>query len=236
MAKQMTGVHRVCMWFPSMTTSLIYKNALIYETLMRVLYGAGYEERYRAMADRVPSGATVTDLCCGPATLYHRYLKAKGVRYTGLDINAKFAADLSASGATGLQWDMMSNKPLPAADYVIMQASLYHFLPNPAPIVNRMRAAARDAVLIAEPIQNMANSSNPLFAWMGKKFTNPGTGEQAHRFNERLLDQFFIPYQEMGIVQASWLIAGGREKLYILSAERRDVVAAGAGKAKRVTT
>jgi hypothetical protein len=220
-----------------MTTSLIYKNALIYESLMRVLYGAGYEDRYRALADRIPSGATVTDLCCGPATLYHRYLKPKGVRYTGLDINPKFVTDLSASGATGLQWDMMSDTPFPAADYVVMQASLYHFLPNPAPIVNRMRAAARDAVLIAEPIQNLAGSSNPLLAWMGKKFTNPGTGEPAHRFNERLLDQFFIPYGEQGIIQASWLIGGGREKLYILSAERRDVVPVGAGtKAKRVTT
>jgi SAM-dependent methyltransferase len=173
------------------------------------------------MADRIPSGATVTDLCCGPGTLYHRYLKPKGIHYTGLDINPKFAADLSASGAIGLQWDMAEDRPFPAADYVMMQASLYHFLPNPAPIVNRMRAAARDTVLIAEPIRNMADSTNPLFAWMGKKFTNPGTGEQAHRFNERLLDQFFLPYIEQGAVRVALSIAGGREKLYILSPEER---------------
>lgn len=201
-----------------MTTSLIYKNALIYESLMMMLYGTAYVDRYRALADRIPAGTTVTDLCCGPATLFHRYLKPKGVRYTGLDINPKFAADLSASGGTGLRWDMTEDKPFPPADYVIMQASLYHFLPNPAPIVNRMRAAALEAVLIAEPIRNMADSPNPLFAWMGKKLTNPGTGEQAHRFNEALLDQFFMPYAQQGAVKDASLIAGGREKLYILSA------------------
>jgi hypothetical protein len=67
----------------------------------------------------------------------------------------------------------------------------------------------------------MADSTNPLFAWMGKKFTNPGTGEQAHRFNERLLDQFFLPYIEQGAVREALSIAGGREKLYILSPEER---------------
>jgi hypothetical protein len=202
-----------------MTTSLIYKNALIYESLMLVLYGPAYFDRYRELAELIPWGATVTDLCCGPATLFHRHLQQKQVRYTGLDINRKFTDDLAASGGTGIQWDMAQEKPLPEAEYVLMQASLYHFLPNPAVVVNRMLAAAQKKVIIAEPIRNMATSSNPLFAWMGQKLTNPGTGEQAHRFSERLLDQFFIPYQEQGLVEDARLIAGGREKLYVLSAQ-----------------
>lgn len=199
-----------------MSTSLIYKNALIYESLMLLLYGPAYFKRYAQMAALIPEGATVTDLCCGPATLFHRHLKAKQVNYTGLDINPTFASDLSTKGGTGLQWDMAENKPYPKADYVLMQASLYHFLPDPRPIVDRMLAAAGKQVIIAEPIRNMTDSSNPLFACLGRKFTNPGTGKQAHRFNETMLDLFFEPYRQAGYVETARLIAGGREKLYIL--------------------
>ena len=199
-----------------MSTSLIYQNALIYEALMLVLYGPGYFARYREIADLIPEGGTVTDLCCGPATLYHRHLKAKNVRYTGLDINARFTEALSAKGGQGMQWDMAQHKPFPPADYLVMQASLYHFLPDPRPVVERMLAAAKRQVIIAEPVRNLTDSPNPLLAWMGRTFTNPGTGEQAHRFNEMLLDRLFAPYAHAGYVESSRLIAGGREKLYIL--------------------
>ncbi len=199
-----------------MSTSLIYQNALLYEALMLVLYGPGYFARYREIADLIPEGSTVTDLCCGPATLYHRHLKAKNVRYTGLDINARFTEDLSAKGGRGMQWDMAQHKPFPPADYLVMQASLYHFLPDPRPIVEYMLAAANRQVIIAEPVRNLTDSPNPLLAWMGRTFTNPGTGEQAHRFNESLLDRLFEPYAHAGYVESSRLIAGGREKLYIL--------------------
>jgi hypothetical protein len=196
--------------------SLIYKNAFLYESLMLALYGAAYFERYRAIADLIPAGATVTDLCCGPATVFQRYLKAKGVQYTGLDINARFVGALTRNGGRGLQWDMHDGRPFPPADYVLMHASLYHFLPDPHPIVARMLAAANQKVLIAEPIRNMADSPVKALAWLAKKWTNAGTGEQAQRFDENRLDSFFEPYQAAGAVEAAMLMAGGREKLYIL--------------------
>src|SRR6266851_6442840 len=113
-----------------MATSLIYHNAFIYEGLMRVLYGSGYNGRFQTVADLIPEGGSVLDVCCGPGTLFHRYLKRKGVRYTGLDINAGFVARLSASGAVGLVWNLQESRPLPPAEYVVKQASLYHFLPH----------------------------------------------------------------------------------------------------------
>ena len=111
-----------------MRTSPIYRNAVLYEAAMRVLYGRAYHDRDRALADVIPDGSSVLDLCCGPGTLFRRYLKRKGVRYTGLDINAGFVARLSASGAVGLVWNLEESRPLPRAEYVVMQASLYHFL------------------------------------------------------------------------------------------------------------
>jgi SAM-dependent methyltransferase len=200
-----------------MTTSLIYQNAFIYEGVMRALYGSSYNKRFRVLAERIPEGGSVLDVCCGPATLFHRYLKQKGVCYTGLDINPSFIQRLSARGATGLVWNIEEDRPLPRKQYVIMQSSLYHFLPDAAPIVERLLAAAEKQVLIAEPIRNVADSQSALFAFLARKLSNPGTGDQPHRFNEARLDALLQPYRRRGQVVESGLIAGGREKLYVLA-------------------
>ena len=198
-----------------MATSLIYKSASMYELAMLLLYGGNYSSRYRAIAELIPSASTVLDLGCGPAILYHRYLQSKKVRYTGLDINAKFIDRLIRRGGNGQVWDLRSEAPLPSADYVIMQASLYHFLPDATPVVNRMLQAARKQVIVAEPIRNLADSDSRLLAALGRLFTNPGAGEHRLRFTESSLAQFFSAYASR--VVESFSIAGGRERVYVLN-------------------
>ena len=195
-------------------TSLIYRSASVYELAMLVLYGRHYASRYTAIAELIPDGSSVLDLCCGPALLYHRYLRSKAVQYTGLDINQKFIDQLIRRGGNGRVWDLRSNEPLPSADYVIMQASLYHFLPDASPIVNRMLQAARNQVIVAEPVRNLSESDSRLLAALGRLFTNPGTGEHRLRFTEQTLADFFRVYTAQ-VVQ-SFRIAGGREKVYVL--------------------
>ncbi|QBS46418.1 trans-aconitate 2-methyltransferase [Nocardia sp. CS682] len=199
-----------------MRTSLIYRNATVYELLIRALYGRHYTARYRAIEALVPDGASVVDLCCGPATLYTRYLRGKSVDYTGLDRNDKFVAQLTEAGGRGMVWNLNSDTPLPEADYLVMQASLYHFLPEPAPVLDRMLTAARKQVIIAEPVRNIASSDNRVLAAIGQRFTNAGDGAQAHRFTEETLDELFRGYESRVVRQS--LIAGGREKLYVLDA------------------
>ena len=203
-----------------MAASLIYRSAFIYESLMRVLYGSSYHERFQLIAGLIPENGSVLDVCCGPATLFHRYLKQKGVRYTGLDINQRFIDRLSAMGATGIVWNLEESRPLPRAQYVIMQSSLYHFLPDARPVLERMLAAAEKRVLLAEPIRNVADSQIALMAFLARKFTNPGTVDQANRFDEASLDALLRPYQQQGRVLESRLIAGKREKLYVLDSDR----------------
>ena len=198
-----------------MATSLIYRSASVYELAMMLLYGRHYSSRYRAIADLIPNGSSVLDLCCGPAHLYHRYLRAKSVRYTGLDINAKFIARLTRRGGSGRVWDLRSEEPLPSADYVIMQASLYHFLPDASQVVERMLRAARKRVIIAEPIRNLATSNSRLLSLLGRLFTNPGVGEHSLRFTEASLTNFFSGYASR--VDESFTIAGGREQVYVLN-------------------
>jgi hypothetical protein len=201
-----------------LATSIIYKNTLLYELAMLALYGRHYPSRYKAIADLVPARSSVVDLCCGPALLFSRHLRHKNVRYTGLDVNAGFVERLIRAGGSGRVWDLRKDEPLPRADYVMMQASLYHFLPDALPVVERMMRAARRQVIIAEPIRNLAASDSPLLATLGRIFTNPGVGEQSRRFTEESLDGLFSGYAPQ--VDQSFLIAGGREKVYVINATR----------------
>jgi SAM-dependent methyltransferase len=196
------------------TPSLVYRSALVYESAMLVLYGRHYFSRYRVIADLIPREASILDICCGPARIYHRHLKRKGVKYYGLDINKKFISTLVRAGADGEVWDLRSKRELPRADYVVMQAALYHFLPDAAAIVDRMLCAARKRVIIAEPIRNLADSKIPLLSALARHQTDPGIGGQSHRFTESTLDQFMSRYTSR--MDQSFLIPGSREKVFVL--------------------
>jgi SAM-dependent methyltransferase len=185
---------------------------------MALLYHRHYGARYRAVADLIPPLASVLDVCCGPAILYERYLRHKDVDYTGIDISRPFIDRLNARGGRGYVWNVRSEEPLPGADFVVMHASLCHFLPDPSAVVGRMLRAAGKQVIIAEPIRNMTSSSIPVCAAIGRRFTDPGDGQSAQRFNEDSLDVFFKGYSR--IVTKSFLIPGGREKVFVLDAVR----------------
>jgi SAM-dependent methyltransferase len=199
-----------------LAATVLYKSALLYELLMVLLYGRYYAGRYRAIADLIPAQSSVLDLCCGPAVLYHRYLRQKSISYTGLDLSGAFIERLNQRGAHGQVWDLQGEGALPAADYVIMQASLYQFLPNPQPVVNRMLQAARKQVILAEPIRNITSSKLAPLAFFGRRFTDPGDGQSAHRFTEESLDLFFSRYASR--LSKTFSIPGGREKVFVLTA------------------
>jgi hypothetical protein len=130
----------------------------------------------------------------------------------GLDINPMFVDRVVELGGGGAVWDLQKNRPLPPAEYVIMQASLYHFLPDASPVIDRMLEAARNQVIIAEPIRNLTTSR---FAWLARLLTDPGTGSHMHRFTEGSLDALLGAYTQQ--LSQSFLIGGGREKVYILN-------------------
>ncbi len=195
-----------------MSQSIIYRSARGYELLMRVLYGRHYAARMAAVASHVPAGASVLELCCGPGTLYLRHLR--GHAYVGLDVNPGFVAALQAKGVEARLTDLAgSDQRLPEADVVIMQASLYHFLPEAGAVVDRMVDAARDRVIVSEPIRNLASSSLPGVGLLGRRAADPGVGGHADRFTEASLDALMDGYR----IRSAFLIPGGREKVYLLA-------------------
>lgn len=201
-----------------MTASLVYRNSFTYGLVMRALYGRHYLARSRAIADLIPPESSVLDLCCGPGILFDRHLRAKRVRYTGLDYNPRFIARVQRLGGEGQVCNVGILESFPQADFVLIQASLYHFLPDANPLLTRMEQAAHRAVIVAEPIRNLATGANRWLATLAQRQTNAGLGSQPTRFTEAMLDDFFAsrtshPFQ-------SFLIPGGREKVYIIDVGR----------------
>jgi SAM-dependent methyltransferase len=194
------------------STSLIYRSALGYELVMRGLYGRHYSDRLRAVADEVPDGSSVVELCCGPGTLYSRFLRGRVRSYTGLDVNERFVARLRQRGVDARVLDLGSSTELPRADVLLMQASLYHFLPHSEQILDRMLAAADQRVVVCEPIRNLSSSDNPVIGMLGRRAADPGVGGAEQRFTEATLDALMARYP----VEVERLIPGGREKLYVL--------------------
>jgi len=170
--------------------SPLYRWPVIYHLAMRCLYGwIGYHERFQAIAAMIPSHARVLDLCCGDGLLYE-FLRPKHVNYVGVDINAGLLKRGLQRGA-GVMLADVRTAPLErfSADYLILQASLYQFIPRHREFLDRLAAAARVAVIIVEPVHNVASSRFSLFATIAKHLTNPGTGPMPFRFTREELEQ-----------------------------------------------
>lgn len=197
-----------------MANELIYKNPALYELVMCLLYRRHYAARYRVIADLIPARSTVVDLCCGPATLYHRHLRQKSIQYTGLDLSPSFIDALNKRGGRGLLWDLRSDKPLPRAEYVVIHGGLCYALPDPSPIIDRMFAAATRQVIIAEPIRNLSTSRIRLVSKISRRLTGATKGNHPARFTEETFDKLFEHYPPEQ--KRSFKIPSGRDKVYVL--------------------
>lgn len=197
-----------------MKRSFVYRNVLVYSFFMRMLYGAYYKERFEAIGREIPDGLHVLDVCCGDCMLYRTCLKGR-VSYTGVDINEKFVTAAGEKDITALVLDIRKD-PLPKADVVIMQASLYQFVPYCGEIVDKLFESAFQRVIIAEPVRNLATAGIPIISTVAKYTTDPGTGQATHRFNKDTFEDF-IRGRYGGHVTRIESIAGGRECLAVLS-------------------
>lgn len=196
--------------------SLIYRSAWGYGLAMRVLYGRYYAARDAAVAAHVPDGSSVLELCCGPARLYLRELRGRTRSYVALDANQGFVERLRRRGIDARRADV-TTADLPRADVVLMQASLYHFLPEDraAAMIERMMASALDRVVVSEPVRNLATSRLGFVARLAAGGAATADGAQAQRFDaaslRALMERFGTAVVHAGPVP------GGREHVYVLT-------------------
>lgn len=182
---------------------------------MRALYGRYFAARYEAIAAEVPAGSSVVDVCSGDGYLYLNYLRALAVRYQALDISRHLVQWMQRHGIEAQQFDMWQDT-LPVADIVIMQASLYQFLPDAAPMIEKMLCAAQRQVIVTEPIRNISSSDNSLLRFVGKRLTRPEKGGGAYRANRFDRDSLLALAQQFPALERSCELPGGREMMIVL--------------------
>ena len=180
---------------------------------MHVLYHGDAAARLEAVADAVPEGATVLDVCCGPADLCRR-LSAQSSCYIGIDINMRFLRDVRDAGGVALAADVRDLDRLPRCDVVTMVGSLYHFLPDASILVDRMVRHAGAIVILCEPVHNVTHSRRPLLRYAAPLLTNPGTEAPAQRFTAASFAAL-VRRAEASTV-ALRPVAGGRDMLAVL--------------------
>ncbi|NUO81793.1 hypothetical protein HUU05_17115 [candidate division KSB1 bacterium] len=206
----------------SQTFSLIYSNQFVYQLAIRLLFGRHFRARYEALAAEIPNSAQVVDVCAGDCYLYRRFLRKKGVQYLGLELSPHLVRAARAQGVSVEQFDIRQDE-IPSAEFVVMQGSLYQFLPNVEVAVHKMLAAARRKVIIAEPIRNLSSEDN----WLGKAsriLTQPDANSPAYagqRFNEQSLQKLFDSFATF---ERAFLIPGGREMIGVFRGRGKEAL------------
>jgi hypothetical protein len=192
--------------------SPIYWHPYVYHFVIRILYGKNFSNRYRALAEFIPDNSRVVELCMGDAYLYTKYLRKKNVHYLGLDINPIFVR-LAIKKNIPAKVHNILNDEIPPAEIILMQGSLYQFIPEERKVISKMLCSATKKVLISEPVHNRAHSKNPIIRILSRYGVNPGTGNKTERFDKELLLRCFSSFSELTtIVNTGKEIIGVFEK------------------------
>jgi len=153
-----------------------------------------YNDRYQAINNVIDNNSSVVDVCCGDSMLY-TFLKCKNIDYLGLDFNTTFIKFSKKRGINVRKFDIYKDE-IPVNDYVVIQGSLYQFIPNQHQILKKLYEAADKYLIISEPIRNYAQSKNKLVSCISKLINNPGDGTKVHRFTLQTFKEALHPFQE----------------------------------------
>ena len=191
---------------------LFYANSRFYHTLMGMTYGRHRGERFRAVAEWVPDGAEVLDVCCGDGALLE-HLPAN-VRYRGLDRSAAFLRTARQRGRP-VEWFDACSQSLPKSEVVVCQVSLYQFYPRAEQMLARLFEAATRRLIVSESVWSLTRSKLPLVAPVIAWAMRANDWSDGYfRFSPEDLDRLFAGYAPSLRHRAA--ICGGKDRLFVL--------------------
>jgi SAM-dependent methyltransferase len=191
---------------------LFYANSRLYRTLMAVTYRQHWAERFRAVADWVPDGAQVLDVCCGDGSLAEHL--PPNTRYRGLD---RSGALLRAGRKRGrpVEWFDVCSGSLPKAEVVVCQVSLYQFHPKTEQLLERLFEAATRRLIVSESVWSLTRSKLPLVAPVVAWAMRANDWSDGYfRFTPEELERLFAAYRPS--LRHQGAICGGMDRLFVL--------------------
>lgn len=168
--------------------SPIYWSPGLYRLTMWLLYGRVFQERYRVVADLIPTGTKVVELCCGCGYLFEAFLRDRSIDYTGIDLLPSMLRRLRRLGAKVLSGDILELE-VPEGDVCVMLGSLYHFHPREMEVL-RLMARSSLAILL-EPVENISDQGHPLFRLAGRYLSYIQRTSSSYRLTSKTLDDLF---------------------------------------------
>jgi Methionine biosynthesis protein MetW len=195
-----------------------YADSRIYHMLMALTYRRHPGERFRAVAEWVPDGAEVLDVCSGDGALVE-HLPAT-VSYRGLDRSDAFIRSARQRGRQ-VEWFDVCSDSLPKSQVVVCQVSLYQFYPLVEEMLARLFESAAERLIISESVWSLSRSKlpmvAPLIAWAMRA---NDLSDGYFRFTPERLDRLFAAYQPFLVHQA--IICGGMDRLFVLDKGSRS--------------
>jgi hypothetical protein len=178
-----------------MPQSPIYWHPAFYNKAMRLAYGSKFETRYKHLEKYIPENCELLELCMGDAFFYQHYLQKKNINYKCADINPVFVKAAKRKGLDAQLLDVYSD-PIPKADYILMQASLYHFIPDEKQIINKLLDACSKSLIISENVENLSNESSKLKSHLGTYLSKAKTGQSKIKFTRETLAKSFSAHKK----------------------------------------
>lgn len=174
--------------------SITYWHPLIYSFLMRLSYKNHYRNRYEVLWNLLEPGSSLIDVCCGDGKL-HDFIKDKNIDYLGLDFNPTFVRVAAKKGINSRMFNIYTDE-LPQADTILLQASLYQFIPKHHFVLDKCLKAARKQLIVCEAVKNHACSKSKIIRAIAQKLNNPGDGPKQDRFDIHTFQQALQPFRK----------------------------------------
>ncbi len=191
---------------------VLYRSRMLYHGLMSMVYHVHRRERFAEVARWVPEGVELLDVCCGDGTLA-AYLPGS-VAYRGLDLSEAFVSAAQLRGRNVKPFNLMQ-EPLPRAQVVVCQVSLFQFHPRVDEILSRLFEAASERLIISESVKSFSQSQWPLLSsFVAWGTCVDGLNDGRFRFNPNTLQALFAPYARHLRHVAE--VCGGRDWVYVL--------------------
>lgn len=149
------------------------------------------------MSNLIPPRSSVVDICCGTCQIY-KYLRMKNIHYIGIDFNSIFIKNAQKKGID-CRMINIKHEEIPKADFIIIQGSLYQFIPDHISILEKLFYSANRALIIAEPIKNHIQSNSKAISYLSRLLNNPGDGIKDQRFTVESLKKSIEKLPHNGI-------------------------------------
>ena len=176
------------------------------------MYKNHYNERYEAINNAIADNSSVVDVCCGDSYL-QSFFRNKNIDYLGLDFNSTFI-DFSSKRGINVKLFNIYEDDIPRADYIILQTSLYQFIPKHFQILQKLYQAADKYLIVTETMASYGGSKNKFISMIGKLLNNPGDGIKVERFSLPTFKKALEPFK-INIENESF-INGGLDYLVVI--------------------